>query len=85
MSLVLTFTHLKNTKKQVNTEINTMYADPKNIREHAVKVRMTQDEITLLDAMANISKKQRATLMYELLMEAVNEKLNKVSFQQKAV
>lgn len=62
-----------------------MYADPKNIREHAVKVRMTQDELTLLDAMANISKKQRATLMYEILMEAVNEKLNKGSFQQKAV
>jgi len=62
-----------------------MYADPKNIREHAVKVRLTQDEMTLLDAMANLGKKQRATLMYELLMEAVNGRLSKGSFDQKAV
>ena len=60
-----------------------MYADPKNIREYAIKVRLTQDEVIVLDAMANISRKQRATLMYELLMEAVSDRLDRTSLNHK--
>ena len=60
-----------------------MYSEPSNIRKHAVKVRFNDDEIKVVDAMANLSRKQRATFLRELLIEIVNGEIVKKSMNSK--
>ena len=46
-----------------------MYADPKHIRDHIVKVRLNDAERRLLDALAEFNGSQPATFAREMLLE----------------
>jgi hypothetical protein len=48
-----------------------MYADPSQIRDVVIKVRLNDAEDELLDAVAKYTGQQKSTLMRELFMEQV--------------
>ncbi len=48
-----------------------MYADPKHIRDHVVKVRLNEEEMRLLDALSEYNRSQRAAFARDLLLEAI--------------
>jgi uncharacterized protein YeeX (DUF496 family) len=48
-----------------------MYADPRHIRDHEVKVRLNEDELHLLEALAQYNQTQRAVLARELILDAL--------------
>lgn len=45
-----------------------MYDDPTHIRAHEVKVRLNDEELALVDALARFNRQQRAAFVRELLM-----------------
>jgi hypothetical protein len=46
-----------------------MYADPSQIREHVVKIRLNDNEAGLIDAWVNYTGQQKAVLLREMLLE----------------
>lgn len=46
-----------------------MYADPQKIRSHVVKIRLSQEEHDLIQALVNYTGEQRAPLLRELVLE----------------
>lgn len=48
-----------------------MYADPRNIRDHVVKVRLNEHEVELLHALSNYNRSQPAVLARDLLLDAL--------------
>lgn len=50
-----------------------MYADPRHIRQHVVKVRLNADELHLLGALAEYNRSQPATFAREMLLRAIRE------------
>ncbi len=46
-----------------------MYADPANIREHVVKIRLNEREAELIEAWVNYTGQQKAVLLREMLLE----------------
>lgn len=52
-----------------------MYADPSLIRDNVVKIRLNDLEDDLVTALVNYRGGQKATLMRELLIEAVKRDL----------
>lgn len=48
-----------------------MYADPRHIRDHEVKVRLNEDELELLESLAKYNRSQRAVMARELLLAAL--------------
>lgn len=50
-----------------------MYADPRHIRDHEVKVRLNEDELHLLEALAQFSKTQKSVLARELILQALDK------------
>lgn len=48
-----------------------MYADPRHIRDHEVKVRLNEDELHLLEALAQYNQTQRAVLARELILASL--------------
>lgn len=46
-----------------------MYADPANIREHVVKIRLNEREAELITAWVNYTGQQKAVLLREMLLE----------------
>jgi hypothetical protein len=46
-----------------------MYADPANIREHVVKLRLNDTEHELIEALVNYTGQQKAPLLRDLLLE----------------
>lgn len=49
-----------------------MYSDPRHIRDHEVKVRLNEDEIQLLESLAQYNRSQRAVFARELLLSALS-------------
>lgn len=49
-----------------------MYEVPTHAREHVVKVRLNDDELAVVDALARYNQRQRATFLRELVMSTVS-------------
>ncbi|HEX7112730.1 MAG TPA: ribbon-helix-helix protein, CopG family [Mizugakiibacter sp.] len=60
-----------------------MYADPTHVRDHEVKVRLNDDELALVDALARYNRRQRAAFMRELVMASVRRYEQKASDKDK--
>lgn len=52
-----------------------MYADPKHIRDHEIKLRVDEDTYQLIEAMARFNRTQKAVLVRELVHSAL-ERMN---------
>ena len=50
-----------------------MYADPKHIRDHIIKVRLNEAEVRLLAALAEFNRVQIATFARSLVIEQMTE------------
>lgn len=48
-----------------------MYDDPTHIRAHEIKVRLNDDELALVEALARFNRRQRAAFVRELVMASV--------------
>lgn len=48
-----------------------MYDDPTHIRDHEIKVRLNDDELAVVDALARYNQRQRATFIRDLVMASV--------------
>ena len=48
-----------------------MYADPRHIRDHVVKVRLNEDEMHLVQALSEYNRAQVATFAREMLLDAM--------------
>lgn len=46
-----------------------MYADPANIRDHVVKIRLNDNESDLVNAWVNYTGQQKAALLREMILE----------------
>jgi hypothetical protein len=46
-----------------------MYMDPARIRSHVVKIRLSDQEADLINALVNFTGEQRAVLLRDLLLE----------------
>lgn len=46
-----------------------MYADPSKIRSHVIKVRLSEEEHALIEALNNFTGGQKAVLLRELILE----------------
>ena len=53
-----------------------MYADSRHIRDHEVKVRLNEDELHLLEALAQYNQQQRAVMARELIVSALRRREN---------
>lgn len=45
-----------------------MYADPKHIRDHVIKVRLNESEVRLLEALAEYNQSQLAVFARDLIL-----------------
>jgi predicted DNA-binding protein len=52
-----------------------MYADPSKIRDRVIRVRLSEEEDDLLDAITRYTGQQKSTLMRELFMESAKRVL----------
>lgn len=50
-----------------------MYADPARIRKHVVKLRFSDEEHALIQALVNYTGEQTATLLRDLALERAME------------
>jgi predicted transcriptional regulator len=48
-----------------------MYDDPTHIRDHEVKVRLSDAELAVVDALARYNRRQRAAFIRDLVMASV--------------
>lgn len=48
-----------------------MYDDPSHIRDREIKVRLNDDELAVVDALARYNRRQRAAFIRDLLMASV--------------
>ena len=46
-----------------------MYSDPTRIRSHVAKVRFSEEEHELIEALTNYTGEQKAVLLRELILE----------------
>lgn len=50
-----------------------MYTDPARIRKHVVKLRLSDEEHALVEALVNYTGEQKATLLRDLVLERAME------------
>lgn len=48
-----------------------MYDDPAHIRDREIKVRLNDEELAVVDALARYNRRQRAAFVRELVMASV--------------
>lgn len=48
-----------------------MYADPRHVRKHEIKVRVNDEQLAVVDSMARLNRRQRAVFALELMFEAL--------------
>lgn len=48
-----------------------MYDDPTHIRDHVVPVRLNDEELRLVDALAQYNRRQRAAYIRDLVLASV--------------
>lgn len=58
-----------------------MYADPTHVRKHEIKIRVNDDQLAVVDAMARFNKRQRAVLALELMFEALQAREQRMRHQ----
>lgn len=46
-----------------------MYVDPTKLRSHVVKIRFSDEEAALVEALTNYTGEQKAVLLRELILE----------------
>ncbi len=49
-----------------------MYDDPTHIRDREIKVRLNDEELAVVDALARYNRRQRAAFIRDLLMASVS-------------
>ena len=52
-----------------------MYDDPRHLRNQEVKVRFDADTMTAISALARITRKQRAVLIRDLVLDEINARM----------
>lgn len=57
-----------------------MYENRNHVRDNAVKVRFNDEEIDAINALARLSRKQRAAFIYEAVMRQI--KIEKSYYQE---
>ena len=50
-----------------------MYTDPTRIRTHVIKLRLSDEEHALVQALVNFTGEQKATLLRDLVLERAME------------
>jgi hypothetical protein len=55
----------------LNTEIKTMYADPRLIKKHEVKVRLDDDVNALVDALVKNTGGQKAVIVRDIFLRGL--------------
>ncbi|HBS63194.1 MAG TPA: hypothetical protein DEB32_10855 [Stenotrophomonas sp.] len=48
-----------------------MYADPTHIRDNEVKIRLNDDELAVVEALARFNQQQRAVFVRKVLLAGV--------------
>jgi hypothetical protein len=48
-----------------------MYADPSHIRDNEVKVRLNDQELAVVEALAQFNQRQRAVFVRDLMLEGL--------------
>ncbi|MFL9582393.1 hypothetical protein [Stenotrophomonas sp. AB1(2024)] len=48
-----------------------MYADPTHIRDNEVKIRLNDDELAVIEALARFNQQQRAVFVRKVLLAGV--------------
>lgn len=48
-----------------------MYADPAHIRDNEVKIRLNDDELAVVEALARFNQQQRAVFVRKVLLAGV--------------
>jgi len=48
-----------------------MYADPTHIRDNGVKIRLNDDELAVVEALARFNQQQRAVFVRKVLLAGV--------------
>lgn len=61
-----------------------MYADPKHIRDHEIKLRVDEDTYQLIEAMARFNRTQKAVLARDLVLSAL-ERMSNESTEEHAI
>jgi len=61
-----------------------MYADPRHLRDHEIKVRLSEDAYRLVEALATFKGTQRAVLARELLLEGLEALVKESSGNESA-
>jgi len=52
-----------------------MYANPRHLRDHEIKVRLDEDSYRLVHALADYNRRQPAVLARELLLSGIERLL----------
>lgn len=52
-----------------------MYANPAHLRDHEVKVRFDEATMAAIEALAVVTRKQRAVLLRDLVMDEIHRRL----------
>lgn len=50
-----------------------MYADPTHIRDNEVKIRLNDDELAVVEALARFNQQQRAVFVRKVLLAGVQD------------
>ena len=61
-----------------------MYANPRHLRDHEIKVRLDEDSYRLVRALADYNRRQPAVLVRELLLAGVERLLAQQQVDEKA-
>lgn len=62
-----------------------MYANPRHLRDHEIKVRLDEDSYRLVRALADYNRRQPAVLVRELLLAGVERLLAQQQVAEKEV
>jgi hypothetical protein len=61
-----------------------MYEDRTQVREHEIKVRLSDAELAVVDALARYNRRQRAAFIRDLVMDRVARSEMQVTDKQQA-
>jgi hypothetical protein len=56
----------------------TTYPDPTHVRKHEIKIRVNDDQLRVVDAVARLNKRQRAVLALELMFEGLEAREQRI-------
>ncbi len=56
-----------------------MYDDPRHIRDNVIKIRVNDDQLDVIKALARLNQRQTATLAVELMFEAIAQRMTQLT------